>query len=90
MDQIRAYPFGLDILLKSPSSFLESTRGPLQFKSNYIPVLFLAFKPLNFPVLEPAIHLWLFHALAPGSFRFLHKGPWFLAQKPLELSFSYG
>ena len=98
MDQIRAYPFGLENLLKSPSVLRESTRSPVPFKTNSNQALFYSLRPLSFPRFEPAVHPWLFHVLAPESFQFLHLGPRFfqktpgnsvfLAEKPLDLVFA--
>jgi len=45
------------------------------------------FRPLSFLDIEPAVHLWLFHTLAPGSFWFLHINPWFLHRTPRTSSF---
>src|SRR6185312_15918848 len=42
-DQIRAYPFGLALFLKRPSSFAKSTRGPQSFKNNYSEAQILSF-----------------------------------------------
>ena len=67
MAQNRIYRFGLAFLLKSPWTFRELTRGPLQFKNNSRSALFLAFRPLSFPVFEPAIQPLSFCTLDPRS-----------------------
>ena len=49
------YRFGQSFFLKSPWSFLDSTRSPYAFKNNSNQVLFLARSPLNFLEIVPAI-----------------------------------
>ena len=53
--QIQSYRFGLAIFLKSPWTFRELTRSPLQFKSNYSSAQKLTRTPLSFLKIEPAI-----------------------------------
>ena len=98
MDQIRAYPFGLANLVKSPSVLRESTRSPQKCKTIYTEAQFLAPSPLSFLNIKPAIQLLPFCTLALVSNlylrfspRFCPETPWnlvFLANKPLELVFS--
>jgi hypothetical protein len=65
--QIQSYRFGLAILLKSPWTFRELTRGPLQFKSNCSPALFLSHSPLSFLIFEPAVQPLSFCELDPRT-----------------------
>ena len=53
--------------LKRPPILLKSTRSPILFKNNYAEVLFLAFDPLSFFKIEPAVHPWQFYALDPRT-----------------------
>ena len=62
--QIETSRFGLDVLLKSPRSFAESTRRPELCKSIYRSVLFLAVDPLTFLELVPAVQPLPFCMLA--------------------------
>ena len=64
---ILRYRFSLPFLLKSPWTFRELTRDPLQFKNNSRSALFLAFRPLSFPDFEPAIQSLSFLTLDPRS-----------------------
>ena len=64
-DQIRAYRFGLEFFLKSPSSFPYSTRGPRMFKNNYGLALFYSLKPLSSLEIAPLVQPLSFYALAP-------------------------
>ena len=67
MAEIQTYRFGPFFLLKSPRPFTDSTRSPILFKNNYAEVLFLAFDPLSFFKIEPAVHPWQFYALDPRT-----------------------
>ena len=68
MAQIHRYRFGLAVFLKSPWTFRELTRGPLQFKSNCSSALFLSRSPLSFLVFEPAVQTRRFCKSDPRSF----------------------
>ena len=63
---IRAYRFGLEVLLKSPCPFSDSTRSPELFKNNYRLGLFYSLKPLSVPKLVPAVQCLFFYELDPG------------------------
>ena len=67
MDQICVYRFAVAVLLQSPWTSLKSTRSPLQFKNNSRSALFLAFRPLSFPVFEPVVQPHQFYVLDPRS-----------------------
>ena len=64
---IRAYRFGLYILLKSPSVFLESTRSPDVFKTNSRSAQNFARTPLSFPRIEPDVQACHFCTLDPRT-----------------------
>ena len=55
------------VLLKTPSCFLLSTRSPPLLKNNCGLAQFLASKPLDFYLLEPAVQTCLFHELNPKT-----------------------
>ena len=65
MAQIRRYRFSLAFSLKSPWTFRELTRSPLQFKSNCRLALFLSRNPLSFLDFEPAVQPLFFYELDP-------------------------
>ena len=50
--------------LKRPPVLLKSIRSPILFKNNYAEVLFLAFDPLSFFKIEPAVQHLVFCTLA--------------------------
>ena len=85
--QIGAYRFSPTFLLKSPSTFPYLTRSPPLVKSIRSLVQKLAPSPLSSIEIEPAVHPWLFHMLAPGSFQLLRFNPWFLQKTPKNLVF---
>ena len=60
----RTYPFGLALFLKTPPCFLLSTRSPPLLKNNCGLAQFLASKPLDFYLLEPAVQTLSFCTLA--------------------------
>ena len=65
--QIGAYPFALAYLLKRPWGLSDLTRGPTPFKNNYAEVLFLAFYPLSFFKIGPAVQVRSFYELDPEA-----------------------
>ena len=65
--EIHPYPFALAILLKSPSSFLESTRGPAVFKTNYRWAKNLAQTTLSYLEIEPTVQPLTFCELDPRT-----------------------
>ena len=63
----QTYRFALCVLLKRPPTLPKSTRSPILFKNIYAEVLFLAFYPLSFLKIKPAVHPWQFYVSDPGS-----------------------
>jgi len=64
MIQIGAYPFALAYLLKRPWGLSDSTRSPVQFKTNYRSAQNFAQTPLSFLEIKPAVQGRRFCALA--------------------------
>ena len=64
MIQIGAYPFALAYLLKRPWGLSDSTRSPVQFKTNYRSAQNFAQTPLSFLEIKPAIQGRRFCVLA--------------------------
>ena len=63
----QTYRFALCVLLKRPPTLPKSTSSPILFKNIYAEVLFLAFYPLSFFKIGPAVHVRSFYELDPEA-----------------------